>query len=428
MNNNNNNYIAIIGLGYVGLSLAVAFSKHYHVLGYDINAKRIQTLCNGVDYNNLFNIDELAATKDNLVFTNRIADIKQANFYTVSVATPAYFYETPNLKPLIAATESLATIIKKNDIIVFESTVYPGTTEAICVPILEKSSRLKVGKDFFIGYSPERISPGDKEHSLTTITKIISAQDQKTLKKIQDIYATICNVVYPVLNIRTAEAIKLLENTQRDVNIALMNEFAKIMHALNINMYNVIDGAKTKLGFIPFKPGFVGGHCISIDPHYLAFEAKRHGVQPDLILTARRINDDMTHFIIQSLLKLLITYQIDTKNLNIGLLGITYKENVLDLRNSLALKLYKELLSYTFTCQLHDPIATNINAPDIQLTNIGKLKNLSVIIIAVGHDFYRDLGLAQIIKTGNTNVILMDIPNLFVEQAAELKNLIYWNL
>ena len=248
-------------------------------------------------------------------------------------------------------------MIKKGDIIVYESTVYPGATEDVCIPIIEKISHLKCGRDFNVGYSPERINPGDQQHTLKTITKIISAQNEQTLNAVQETYASICDSVYPVSNICTAESIKILENTQRDVNIALMNEFSKIMHALNLDMHEVLEGAKTKWSFVPYKPGFVGGHCISIDPHYMAFEAKRHGVYPELILAARKINDGITKFVIQSMTKLLIKNKVNTSDVSIGIFGVSYKENVPDIRNSLALKLFKELKTYGFNCRVHDPFA-----------------------------------------------------------------------
>ena len=418
---------SVIGLGYVGLGLATALSKQHRVLAYDINEHRVKELTQHVDRNKQVDTKDLSHA--NLIYTSNIDDIKPANFYIVAVSTPAYFYETPNLDPLIAATQTLALVIKKNDIIVFESTVYPGVTEDICIPILEEFSHLVCGIDFNVGYSPERINPGDAEHVLKNVAKIVSAQNKETLKSIQDVYETICDKVYSVSSIPIAESIKLLENTQRDVNIALMNEFSKVMHALDLDMHEVIEGAKTKWGFVPFKPGFVGGHCISIDPHYLAFEAKRHGVQPELMLAARRVNDGMTQFVIQSMIKLLVKNKIDTKAITIGVFGISYKENVLDIRNSLALKLIKELVEYGFNCRVHDPLEHRISKDThgFQLEKFDELNDLTVAIMVVGHDFYRD-NLHQLLgKCRNPN-ILMDIPNLFIDEYTPCTNLIYWNL
>lgn len=417
---------AVMGLGYVGLGLAIALSKKNTVLGYDIDKKRIQELRQQADRNGLLDSRELSSP--NIIFTDTLEDLKRASFYIISVSTPAHFYETPDLKPLIGATTQLASVIKKGDIVVFESTVYPGTTEEICIPILEKESKLNCGQDFNVGYSPERINPGDKTHTLKNITKVISAQNEATLQAIYEVYAIICDTVYPVSNISTAEAVKILENTQRDINIAVMNEFTKIMHALNLDTHEIIEAAKTKFGFIPYKPGFVGGHCISIDPHYLAFEAKRLGVQPELILAARRVNDGMTQFVIQSMLKLLIKNEIDTTNLNIGIFGISYKENVVDTRNSLALKLIKELQDFGFNCHVHDPFDhTHEQKHKISLEKFDKLNDLSVAIIAVGHDFYRNK-LKQILHACKKPAVLMDIPNLFINNHESYKHLIYWNL
>ena len=421
------NQFAVVGLGYVGLGLAVGLSQVGKVLGYDINPERIDTLKQYHDLNKLFSAEELKEALQTLSLTADISGIKSANFYIISVATPAY-YEMPDLKPLIAATEDVASVLKKGDIVVFESTVYPGITEDVCLPILEKISQLKYKVDFQMGYSPERINPGDLKHTLKSITKIVSADDPDALKRIELAYASICDKVHPVSNMRTAEAIKLLENTQRDVNIALMNEFCKIMHASDIDMHEVIEGASTKWGFIPFKPGFVGGHCISIDPHYLAFKAKRCGIEPDLILTARKVNDGMTQFVIQSMLKLFIKHHLNTADLRIGLLGITYKENVVDVRNSLALKLHKELLAYGYDCKVHDPMVQAAQQPQIPLTDLDQMKDLSVVIIVVGDIFYKDLGLKKILSMCGPYPVILDIPNLFVDEAKQYSSLMYWSL
>jgi UDP-N-acetyl-D-galactosamine dehydrogenase len=418
---------AIIGLGYVGLGLAASLSKKNTVFGYDINESRVLELRKHIDRNQ--QIDQKELDDADIYYTCDLEDIKQANFYIVTVSTPAYFYETPNLEPLIDATKTLASVIKKGDIIVYESTVYPGTTEDICIPILEKISHLRCGLDFNVGYSPERINPGDKKYCLKNITKIISAQNKETLKAIQETYETICNTIYPVSSIPTAEAVKILENTQRDVNIAFMNEFTKIMHALKLDTHEIIEGAKTKFSFVPFKPGFVGGHCISIDPHYLAFEAKRHGVQPELILAARRVNDGMPQFVIQSMMKILLKNQIDTSDLTIGVFGVSYKENVLDTRNSLAFKLIKELKEYGLHCRVHDPLIHNPTEKlhGVHLEHFDEMNNLSVAVIVVGHDFYRT-NLKEILFKCKKPAILMDIPNLFINETKQLKKLIYWNL
>ncbi len=419
---------AVVGLGYVGLGLAVALGQKNHVFGYDINPERIEELKQGIDRTK--QVDSLTLTSSSVTYTDRLDDIKQANFYIVSVATPAYYYETPELDPLVAASEQLATIIKKGDIIVFESTVYPLTTEEICIPIFERVSKLSSGKDFNVGYSPERINPSDKKHTLKSITKIVSAQNKETLAAIADTYATICDHIYPVSNIATAEAIKILENTQRDVNIALMNEFSKIMHALNLDVDEIIEGAKTKWSFVPYKPGFVGGHCISIDPHYLAFQAKRHGVFPELILSARRVNDEMTGFVIQSMLGLSVKNKMDLTKTNLAVLGIAYKENVADIRNSLSLKLIKELQAYNLPCQVHDPLdyATIRVNEAVHLVEFNQLEQMSVVILVNAHDYYKEIGLAAILAKCTQPCILMDLPHLFADEHHLFKNVIYWHL
>ncbi len=420
---------AVLGLGYVGLGLAAALGKKAPTYGYDINSARINELKRHIDRNKQISSAELK--KAAITYTDNIQDMALANFFMVTVSTPAQYYDTPDLKPLISAVKTLATILKKGDTVVFESTVYPGTTEEICIPLLEEISQLKNQLDFNVGYSPERINPGDNLNQLHNITKVIGAQNAKTLDKICQTYQSICEHIYPVSSIKAAEAVKILENTQRDVNIALMNEFTKIMHALGLNTHEIIEGAKTKWSFLPFKPGFVGGHCISIDPHYLAFKAKRVGVYPELILTARHVNDAMTEFVIKAMLNLMVQQKINLKKVVIGVLGLTYKENVNDIRNSLSLKLIKELKLEGFKCLMHDPIAhtTMHDGRKIDLLpSIEGMKNASLIILTVAHDYYRDIGLTQLMALCKDKPIIMDIPNLFVEEAKQHPDLVYWSL
>lgn len=418
---------AVIGLGYVGLGLAIALAKQSPTLGYDIDERRINELQHHIDRNKL--IDKQTLEESLLVYTHSLEEIKQANFYIVSVATPAYFYEMPNLKPLISASKALASILKKDDVVVYESTVYPGTTEEICIPILEQHSHLKNGVDFHVGYSPERINPADEQHTLYNITKIVSAQNKKTLKRIQDAYQSICKTVYPVSSIPTAEAIKVLENTQRDVNIALMNEFTQVMHALNLDMHEIIEGAKTKWSFVPFTPGLVGGHCISIDPLYLRFQAKRHGVPTDLIGVARKVNDGITQFIIQSMVKLFVMNKIDLNHITVGVFGVSYKPNTVDSRNSLSLKLVKELREYGFKCLVHDPYDHHLEGHGhVELDAMHAMNDLSVALVLVAHEYYRDLGLQKIVEKCKKPQIVMDIPNLFVKERLAVNGLVYWNL
>ncbi|MCX7117750.1 MAG: nucleotide sugar dehydrogenase [Legionellales bacterium] len=414
---------AVIGLGYVGLGLATALSKKNIVFGYDNNNKRIEELNHHIDRNKQVDTSELLSTR--VTYTSNIYDIQHADFYIVCVSTPAYYYEIPNLEPLLGATKALGALLKKGDIVVYESTVYPGTTLEICLPLLEETSRLKGGTDFHVGYSPERINPGDKENHLHNITKIISAQNEPTLQALHEAYGSICDTIHPVSSIPVAEAIKILENTQRDVNIAFMNEFTKIMHALNLNTHEIIEGAKTKFGFVPYKPGFVGGHCISIDPHYLAFDAKRHGVRPELITTARRVNDDMTQFVVQSLVKLLFKHQIDPTQATVGIFGISYKANIVDTRNSLAFKLIKELKEYGFHCRVHSPFEHPPQS--VPLEHFDDITNLTAAIVIVAHDFYKD-HLSDLLDKCKQPKVLMDIPNMFVNESRLLENTHYWAL
>lgn len=422
---------AVVGLGYVGLGLAIAFSQHHQVYGYDISRDRIQQLLQHIDKNHDISSDALRHSK--ITFTHQLTDISRANFFIITVSTPAWYYTEPDLSPLISAVENIATVLKQGDTIVFESTVYPGTTEEICIPILEKISQLKSGQDFFVGYSPERINPGDRVHTLKNVPKIISGQTASALARVQKAYQSICEQVYPVSSIQTAEAIKILENTQRDINIAFMNEFTKIMHALSLNTHEIIEAAKTKWSFVPFKPGFVGGHCISIDPHYLAFKAKRMGVYPELVLTARHINDDITQFVIQSMLKLMVQNKIALQSITVGVLGISYKENVNDIRNSLALKLIKELRTYQqIKYVVHDPMNNDMThlPMNIQLvSSLEEMQSVDIVLLLVGHDEYKKLGLIQILNICKKAVIFMDIPNLFVETVQDVNTkLLYWCL
>ena len=394
----------------------------------EYNPDRIKELNQDQDKNLLFTAEELASAP--ITYTHDLNAIQSANFYIIAVPTPAYFYETPDLEPLINASSAIATIIKQGDIIVYESTVYPGTTEDICIPILEKKSGLKNTQDFYVGYSPERISPGDQQHTLQNITKIIGAQDSQTLQIMQQTYELICDNVYAVSSIPAAEASKILENTQRDVNIALMNEFTQIMHAMNLDTDEILAAAQTKFGFVPYKPGLVGGHCISIDPFYLAFKAKQVGVYPELILSATRVNDAMPEFIIQSMLKLMIRHHADCYPLKIGVFGISYKANVVDTRNSLVLKLIRDLKRNHYDCCIHDPYEHDpINSEfPINLEKFTDISGLSVAIIAVEDEYYRKQGLSEFIAKCKTPAIIMDLGHLFAEEAMTHKDLVYWKL
>lgn len=421
--------IAVVGVGYVGLGLAIALSKTYKVFGFDTSEARIKELQQNWDKNRLIAEEELATSS--IHFTHKLEEIKSANFFIITVSTPAHYYLLPDLTALENATKNIASLLKKGDIVVYESTCYPGATEEVCLPLLQEISQLEVGRDFNIGYSPERINPHDTIHTLENIPKIISAQNQETLETIATVYSNCSNQVYKVSNIKTAEAVKILENTQRDVNIAFMNEFAEIMHAMNLDMHEIIEAAKTKWNFGHYKPGLVGGHCIAVDPLYLAFKAKRLGVNSDLMTTARKINDNITLFIVRELNKILMNNNMNIKESNIGIFGITYKENSPDIRNSLALKLIKELKSSSYNCQIHDPFADKQVVKEkylFELKEFAEINELSIAIVVVDHDYYRQIGIEKFLTKFTTQPIILDIPNLFVNSAHQFKELQYWHL
>lgn len=421
--------IAIIGLGFVGLEIALALSEHYTVYGYDNNQQRIADLIDGKDLNLQSSKNKLK--KHSIIFASNIENIKHANVYIITVPTPLIFYEFPDLEILKNVSQEIGSILNKDDIVIYESSVYPGTTREICIPLLESSSNLKENIDFFVAYSPERICPSDTQHTLKNMSKIISANHPKTLEDIHSIYEKISLNVYPVSQIEHAEAAKMLENIQRDVNIALMNEFSKIMHAMNLNMHEILAAAATKFNFIPFKPGLVGGHCISIDPLYVAFQAKRYSVQPELILCARKVNDSMTQFILQEMLKILIQHVENPPPFKVGIFGVTYKENIPDIRNSLVFKFLKECKGYPFEFEIHDPFFSNKiqkNHMTVPMKNFDNIQNLDLVIIFNKNLFYEKKGLNVFIQKCKPPGLVMDIPNVFINdgQQKELKQ--YWHL
>lgn len=419
---------AVIGLGYVGLTIATALGEKRKVFGYDINEKRIDKLNQNIEKTRPSKSHDL---KNNVFYTSKISDIKSANFFIVSVPTPVFSNNIPNLNCLIDATKSLGKVLKKNDIIVYESTVYPGATEEICIPILESVSNLKYQEDFHVGYSPERINPGDKKNNLYNIPKVISADNKKTLRNIKSTYELICKTVIPVSSIKTAESIKLLENIQRDINIALMNEFTKVMHALDLNIYEVIEGAKTKWSFAPFKPGLVGGHCIAVDPYYLSYKAKLNGIKTDLLLTARKVNNQMLDYIINNLFEMAKLKKLNLKKKKIGVFGISYKENVNDIRNSLSIKLIKKLKSkYQINCTIHDPLNYDSIKLDsaIDLKELQDIADLDVLIFTVAHDFYKETGIKKFLKQFKKVKIILDIPGMYINERKYLSGVTYWSL
>ena len=384
--------ISVIGLGYVGLPLAVAFGEKTPVIAFDIKKERIADLVSGVDNTLEVSQDELQSAQ--IMFTTRPDDLKQANFHIVAVPTPIDEAKQPDLTPLLRASETIGSILKMGDIVVYESTVYPGVTEEDCVPVLEKISGLKCGVDFFVGYSPERINPGDKEHSFTKITKVVSGQTPEILKIVSDVYASVVEAgVYEASSIKVAEAAKVIENAQRDINIAFVNELRIIFDKMDIDIYEVLEAAKTKWNFLDFKPGLVGGHCIGVDPYYLTHKAQQLGYQPEVILAGRRINDGMGKYIAEQTVKKMIHNNIHVHGAKVGILGFTFKENCPDVRNTKVIDIMNELKNYCIDPVVYDPIADSDNAYKhygVKLNQLDHLRKCKVIVIAVAHDAFKD--------------------------------------
>ncbi len=390
--------IAIIGLGYVGLPLAVEFGKKYKVVGFDIKKERIKELQQGKDHTLEVSKEELLLAQ-HLTFSYQIEDLAQAVVFIVTVPTPVDKSKKPDLTPLIKASETVGKVLKKNDIVIYESTVYPGCTEEDCVPILEKMSGLKFNKDFFCGYSPERINPGDKQHTLSKIKKVVSGSTPEVAKKIDELYASIITAgTYLAPSIKVAEAAKVIENAQRDINIAFVNELALIFDKMGLDTMQVLEAARTKWNFLPFSPGLVGGHCIGVDPYYLTHKAESLGYHPQVILAGRRINDDMGIFVANKVVKLMIGQSLNIKNANILVLGITFKENCPDIRNSKVIDVIRELQDFGTQVEVYDPWA---NPEEVQheykLTLISKPnQKYDAIILAVAHKEFKAIDFSEL--------------------------------
>jgi UDP-N-acetyl-D-galactosamine dehydrogenase len=404
--------IAVIGLGYVGLPLAVELSKHFKTIGFDIDQNRILELQNGQDRTLEISAKDLSHL-DNLSLTDDLTKLNQANFYIVTVPTPVDDANQPDFSPLISATRSIASILKKGDIIVYESTVYPGATEEICVPLLEDISKLKFNKDFLVGYSPERINPGDKNHHLADITKIISGSNSEALNRIEKVYEKIIKAgLHKTSSIKVAEAAKVIENTQRDINIALINELAMLFEKLGIDTKEVLDAAGTKWNFQKFSPGLVGGHCIGVDPYYLTYKAALVDFHPELILAGRKTNDNMSNYIAGRALKELSKNKRSLHGSKCLLLGLTFKENCPDLRNSGALTLKKVLESYGILVTTCDPWAALGNLSDSQKAshiNLNDIQNFNfdIAIIAVAHNQFKEIG--PVLRNASPEGIIFDL-------------------
>jgi UDP-N-acetyl-D-galactosamine dehydrogenase len=410
--------ICVIGLGYVGLPLAHAFSEKYEVVGFDINKARIDELNSGFDRTQELNEIQVKESLENgMKFTLDVEKIKDCNIYIVTVPTPIDESNEPDLTPIVKSTETVGKVLKKDDIVIYESTVYPGVTEEVCVPILEKFSGLKFNETFFCGYSPERINPGDKEHTVTKILKITSGSTPEIAKKVDDLYKSIIIAgTHLAPTIKVAEAAKVIENTQRDVNIALINELAMIFDLMDINTQDVIEAAATKWNFIKLTPGLVGGHCIGVDPYYLTHKAQSLGYMPNLILGARQINNGMSKLIADKAIKKMVKFDKKLKNANVLVLGVTFKENCPDMRNSKVLDIIKELEEYECNVEVYDYW---VDKSDIESKHLNFINELPLnsnkydsIIVAVGHDKFKEITTEQYQRMSNGEPIIIDVKGI----------------
>jgi UDP-N-acetyl-D-galactosamine dehydrogenase len=411
------NKICIVGLGYVGLPLAVEFGQKYPTIGFDITKRRIDELTRGHDRTLEISDQYLTGVvqKHQLTFTTNIQETKDCNIYIVTVPTPIDKNKRPDLTPLIKASESIGSVLKLGDIVIYESTVYPGATEEDCVPVLEKISGLVFNKDFFCGYSPERINPGDKEHTVTKILKVTSGSTPEIAKTVDDLYKSIITAgTHLAPSIKVAEAAKVIENSQRDINIAFVNELAMIFNKLNIDTEAVLDAAGTKWNFLPFKPGLVGGHCIGVDPYYLTHKAQEIGYNPEIILAGRRINDGMGSYVGQQIIKLMIKKGISISESKVLVLGITFKENCPDIRNSRVVDVIQELKEYGVQLDVYDPWADKIEVEkeyNVSLVDNLELNGYDTLVLAVAHDEFKSLDLRS-----NDQRVVFDIKSIIDRQ------------
>jgi UDP-N-acetyl-D-glucosamine/UDP-N-acetyl-D-galactosamine dehydrogenase len=414
----NSEKICLIGLGYVGLPLAVAFAEKFQIVGFDINNQRTQELENGHDRTLEIEDGLLDSVKDNIIYTSNIKDIKNCNIYIVTVPTPIDSTNRPDLIPLIESSKTVGSVLGNNDIVIYESTVYPGVTEDICVPELERISGLKFNQDFFCGYSPERINPGDKEHTVTKILKVTSGSTPAIAKQVDDLYKRIIVAgTYLAPSIKVAEASKVIENTQRDVNIALINEFSLIFDKIGIDTNEVIEAAATKWNFIKLTPGLVGGHCIGIDPYYLTFKAKEVGYKPDLILAARQINNGMGKYIANKTIKEMVKSGKTIKGSNVLILGITFKEDCPDMRNTKVIDIIEELKSFSVNVDVYDPWVDHAEVS--KWYKHGVIKNplesdrkYDAIVVAVGHKVFKEYVKSDYEQLSNDIQIVIDVKNI----------------
>lgn len=425
--------LSLVGLGYVGMPIAVAFARKIKVVGFDVNQAKIDLYRNGVDPTNEVGDEVIRDTK--VEFTSDPSRLKEAKFHIVAVPTPVNSDHTPDLSPVEGASKIVGQNLTKGSIVVFESTVYPGVTEEICVPIMERESGLKCGEDFKVGYSPERINPGDKIHRLETIVKIVSGMDEETLEEIAKVYELVVEAgVYRAESIKVAEAAKVIENSQRDINIAFMNELSIIFHKLGIDTKAVLEAAGTKWNFLKFYPGLVGGHCIGVDPYYLTYKAEEVGYHSQIILSGRRINDDMGKYVAQNAVKCLIKAGIAVRGARVGILGFTFKENCPDTRNTKVIDIVKELNEFGIQPLIADGSADATEAQKlygIKFCSMDEIKNMDAVVIAVAHNEFQKLSkrdVEDMFNNQNPKKILIDIKGIFDSKEFEEDEFIYWRL
>ncbi|WP_164218528.1 nucleotide sugar dehydrogenase [Virgibacillus sp. YIM 98842] len=424
--------ISVIGLGYVGLPLAIELAKKYDVVGYDINKEKLDKYLSGVDVTD--EAGDEAVRNTTMTFTSDEADLKACKFHIVSVPTPINMDKTPNLEPVIGASETVGRNLTKGSIVVYESTVYPGTTEEICIPVLEKESGMTFGEDFKAGYSPERINPGDKVNTLTKIIKIVSGSDEEALREISDVYGSIIEAgVHEAESIKVAEAAKVIENSQRDINIAFMNELSMVFNKMDINTKAVLEAAGTKWNFLKFTPGLVGGHCIGVDPYYFTYKAEQLGYHSQIILSGRKINDDMGKYVASNIIKKMIKAKQEIDGAKVAIFGLTFKENVGDVRNTRVIDIIDELKEYGVNVIVYDPVAEVENVYrefGIELASKDELQDLDSIVMAVPHNELKEEFDLDRLETlfKNDRKVLVDIKSIYDRKECERRGFHYWSL
>lgn len=426
--------VSLIGLGYVGMPIAVSFAKKVDVIGFDLNEKKIELYKNGIDPLN--EVGNQAIHESSVYFTSDEKDLRKAKFHIVAVPTPINRDKTPDLSPIIGASEILGRNLKKGAIVVFESTVYPGVTEEICVPILEKESGLTCGKDFKIGYSPERINPGDKVHTLENIQKIVSGMDEETLEEIATVYELIIKAgVYKVSSIKIAEAAKVVENSQRDINIAFMNELAMVFDRMGIDTQEVVDAMNTKWNALGFRPGLVGGHCIGVDPYYFIYEAEKLGYNSQIIAAGRKVNDSMGRYIVEAIIKKLVLTNKNVRSANVYIMGVTFKADCPDIRNSKVIDIIEGLKEYGIQPKVVDPLAEKLEVKreySIEIINLSEVKEADCLVFAVAHKDFRSITLQSMQKLfrniPDEEKIVIDVKAMFEKSELDKSGYCYWRL